>query len=101
MNGQELWLQVTPEWPEINPEYLKRLARTAEERWQILDALGLLDATDDPPDNFIVEVLNRMEAMVVYDSVYGTAQNFPRNCLQQMLREASNGKEYITALHSF
>ena len=63
LNGQELWLQVTPEWPEINPEYLKRLARTAEERWQILDALGLLDATDDPPDNFIVEVLNRMEAM--------------------------------------
>ncbi len=63
LNGQEIWLQVTPEWPELNPEYLSRLARTAEERWQILDSLDLLDVTNDLPITLIVELLNRMDGM--------------------------------------
>ena len=63
ISGWEMWLRITPEWPQMNLSYLNRLARAAEEQMQILRALDLLDNVEDPPDNLIVEILNRMEMM--------------------------------------
>ena len=42
LNGRELWLHAAPEWPQMNPTYLRTLASTEEEQREILDALGLL-----------------------------------------------------------
>ena len=49
LHDRELWLRTTPIWPQMNPEYLKRLGHTPEEQREILDSLGLLNSTDDPP----------------------------------------------------
>ena len=61
LNGRELWLHASPEWPQMNPTYLRRLASTEEEQREILDALGLLDTTEDPSEDFIRGILKRME----------------------------------------
>ena len=64
--SRELWLYPIPEeWPQINPEYLKskRVAPTEEEQRDVLDTLGLLDPTGDPPDDLISDVLERMKEM--------------------------------------
>ena len=61
--SRELWLHASREWPQMNPEYLKGFARTPEEQREILESLGLLDITDDPPDGVIVDILERMKGM--------------------------------------
>ena len=63
ISGWEMLLRITPEWPQMNPSYLSRLAPTGDEQMQILAALDLLGTIDDPPENLIVEILNRMEVM--------------------------------------
>ena len=63
INRRELWLRITPEWPQMNPNYLSKFARTSEEQRQVLASLDLLDCTDDPPENLIIEILNRMEVL--------------------------------------
>ena len=72
LHGRELWLHVTPEWPQMNPEYLKKLAETAEEEQEILDSLGLLDTSDDPPDSLIADILKRMDEMGLLPDVQET-----------------------------
>lgn len=57
----ELVIYAIPEWPQLNPEYLSRLAQTPEERRAVLALLGLLDITDDPPDDAPSDLLSRME----------------------------------------
>ena len=42
LHGQELLLYVMPEWPQMNPAYLTRMARTTEEQREVLDSLGNL-----------------------------------------------------------
>ena len=69
LNGRELWLHAAPEWPQMNPTYLRTLASTEEEQREILDALGLLDIMDDPPDGFILNLLKRMENMGLLQDV--------------------------------
>ena len=69
LNDRELWLQASTEWPQMNPDYLRKLAFTAEEQREILDSLGLLDTTDDPPDGLIFELLKRMEEMGLLQNV--------------------------------
>ena len=63
ISGCTMCLRITPEWPQINPSYLSRLAPTGDKQMQILAALDLLGTIDDPPENLIVEILNRMEVM--------------------------------------
>ena len=63
ISGWEMLLRITPEWPQINPSYLSRLAPTGDDQMKILASLDLLDTMDDPPDYLIVEILNRMEVM--------------------------------------
>ena len=63
ISGCTMCLRITPEWPQMNPSYLSRLAPTGDEQMQILAALDLLGTIDDPPENLIVEILNRMEVM--------------------------------------
>ena len=63
ISGWKMCLRIAPEWPQMNPSYLSRLAPTSVEQMQVLASLDLLDTMDDPPDNLIVEILNRMEAM--------------------------------------
>ena len=63
ISGWEMLLRITPEWPQMNPSYLSRLAPSGDEQMQILAALDLLGTIDDPPENLIVEILNRMEVM--------------------------------------
>ena len=63
LNGNELWIRPPIEWPEMNPEYLRRLTHTVEERLQIINSLGLLEVTKDPPDDHVVEIVNRMDTM--------------------------------------
>ena len=62
-NGLELWLDASTRWPQMNPEYLRSLAFTPEDQRSILDSLGLLDATDDPPAELIPKLLERMQDM--------------------------------------
>ena len=47
----------------MNPEYLKDFAKTEEEEQEILESLGLLDYSGDPPDSLINDLLERMEHM--------------------------------------
>lgn len=63
LHGRELWLHLAPEWPQMNPEYLKKFASTEEAEREILDSLGLLDNSGDPPDSLISDILERMEQM--------------------------------------
>ena len=51
----------------MNPEYLKKIARTSEEQRAALDLLGLLDTTDDPPG--LAAILKRMEDMGLLQDV--------------------------------
>ncbi len=67
--GRELRLHVTPEWPQMNPEHLKKFASTAEKQREVLDTLGLLDTKDDPPDGLIFDILERMEEMGLLQDV--------------------------------
>ena len=67
--SRELCLRGIPEWPQMNPEYLKRFARTPEEQRELLDSLGLLDVTDDPPDGLIIDILERMKDMGLLQDV--------------------------------
>ncbi len=67
--SRELWIHASPEWPQMNPEYMKGFARTPEEQRDILDSLGLLDVTDDPPDGFIIDILERMKDMGLLQDV--------------------------------
>ena len=69
LRSRELWLRPIPEWPQLNPEYLKRFASTPEEQHEILESLGLLDVTDDPPDGLIVDILERMKGMGLLQDV--------------------------------
>ena len=69
LNGLELWLSASTEWPQMNPEYLRKLAATPEEQHRILDSLGLLDTTDDPPDGLTLRLLKRMEDMDLLQEV--------------------------------
>ena len=69
LNDRELRLHAAPEWPQMNLEYLKRLARTPEEQQEVLDSLGLLDTTDDPPDGLLRDILKRMEDMGLLQDV--------------------------------
>ena len=61
LNGLELWLDPSSEWPQLNPEYLKKLASTPDEQHRILDTLDLLEAKDDPPIELILKLLKRMD----------------------------------------
>ena len=63
LNGPELWLGGPREWPQLNPEYLRRLAPSEEGQHEILDSLGLLDTTDDAPPPRFCELLERMNQM--------------------------------------
>ena len=72
LHGRELWLHVAPEWPQMNPEYLKKLAETAEEEREILESLGLLDTPDDPPDDLIPDILKRMDELGLFPDVQET-----------------------------
>ena len=67
LHDRELRLHATPEWPQMNPEYLKKIARTSEEQRAALDSLGLLDTTDDPPD--LAVILKGMEDMGLLQDV--------------------------------
>ena len=60
LNGRDLVLSATPDWPQMNPEYLKKLASSDEERQAILGSLGLLNTEDDPPNGLILKILERM-----------------------------------------
>lgn len=75
--SRELWLHPIPEWPQMNPEYLKRFASTPEEQREILESLGLHDDTDEPPDGLIVDILDRMKDMGLLQDVREPLE--PRN----------------------
>ena len=61
LNGPELWLGGAHDWPQVNPEYLRSLSRSDEGQYEILDSLGLLDTTDDPPERLTFELLDRLK----------------------------------------
>ncbi len=62
-NGHELWVGGAREWPQMNPEYLRRLAPTEEGQHELLDSLGLLETTDDTPPPHFGSLLKRMYEM--------------------------------------
>ena len=61
LNGRELWPRASTRWPQMDPEYLKKLAPTPEEQRELLNSLGLIDTTDDPPVGLILDLLKRMK----------------------------------------
>ena len=64
ISGWEMWLRITPEWPQMNPQLFEQTCtQQPKSRCRFLAALDLLDNVEDPPDNLIVEILNRMEMM--------------------------------------
>ena len=67
LHGNELWLQAEPEWPQLNPDYLRRFTGSLEEQSSLLDELGLLDTTDSPPVSFVRDILDRMEELNILE----------------------------------
>ena len=84
-NGRELWLSGADDWPQLNPEYLRRVAESEEDRHELLESLGLLDTTDDPPKRLTFELLERLRTHgLVQDTVD------PQNLLD--FRQAANAR---------
>lgn len=60
VTGGVLSLSLVPEWPRVNPDYLRRALRTAEEQRCFLDDLGLLAMEGDPPEDGLSDVVRRL-----------------------------------------
>ena len=67
--GSELRLHFTPDWPRVNRAFLEKLFTTHEERRQLLDDLGLLDAEGEPPDGGIGDIVQRMAELELLQNV--------------------------------
>ena len=67
LHDNELQLHPAPEWPQMHPEYLKRLAPTLEEQQQTLESLGLLNPKHGPP--VVTDILGRMDDMGLLPNV--------------------------------
>ena len=62
-NGRELWLRGVDDWPQMNPIYLRILAPTPEDQHRVLNALGLLDTSDDPPHRLVFDIVDRLQQL--------------------------------------
>ena len=92
--SRELWLHVAPEWPQMNPAYLKIFAKAAEEEREILESLGLLDYSGDPPDGLVNGILERMEQMGLLPDVQETLDP------QDLARDQPHDRYQVAGLYN-
>ena len=67
LDGKTLTLRAKPEWPQLNPRFLRQKASSSEQEQEILDALGLLDTGDAPPPDLVSSLITRMEDMRFFE----------------------------------
>ena len=95
LNGLELWLQPVPEWPTINPTWLSSLGLRPEEQREFVNSLGIFNATDDPPNGLILDLVARIEEMGV---VSGTHEPIDPRQLSNLRDARSQGLTNSAAL---
>ena len=69
LHGRELQLRAIPQWPQLNAEYLKILGLSVEGQQEIAKSLNLDGDQDEPPIEFVVTILKRMDELGLLENL--------------------------------
>ncbi len=61
INGYNLRLSPTQEWPKVNSYFLRKMFRSVEERRAFLNDIGLMDVDNDFPENGIANIAKKLK----------------------------------------
>ena len=80
LRDKHLIVHRSPDWPQVNPAYLRTFTLTLDEEREVLDALDSLDATGEQDSRPVSAVLTRLDELGLVQNVQETLD--PQNLVR-------------------